>query len=261
VELDNRRLWNRYMNPIDYAQAFSRMAKDDVELFKLLFQAMEEFGVKAMSLDTIGVFNLGANFTTAMAMRPLLRPKGRMDQLEHTGPDIGYMAALIGQKFYHGRDVNGNQRDFYTLEPFEKYDSLFSQIGGSHCRDTLERTRLRTRVIAGNMLAPADYRYDALASFWVGEGLSKEKTICIRGWQNMLGYVEHGGFFAVAVLMETKEFVTPSGIRIPMGDFMIEELQEAFDRIPVDYKIYVTSGANDIRLGYNKVVLIAGRTK
>lgn len=84
METVNLALWDRYLNPIDYAAGFSRVPQEDVEIFALFFEAQQYFGVKPLSLNTVGIFNLCSNFTTAMAVRGLLHPDGRIDHLEHT---------------------------------------------------------------------------------------------------------------------------------------------------------------------------------
>lgn len=255
-------LWNRYLNSVNYVKTFTKMPADDLELFTLLFEAQEEFKIRPKSLDSIGIFNLGANVTTAMAMIGLLSPHGLIDHIEHTYNDIRFMASFLSYEktlYYH--DVNGNLLSFYTHEPFEQYDSIISQKGGHYWRNTLERSWKSTRVIAGNMLTTADFPYSAVTAFFVAETFSNRKSVCIRAWQNMLSYLEPRGFFATAVMLESEEFITPDGIRIPLGRFTLEDLYKIFDQMPVEYKIYVTSGNNDIRLGYDRVALIAGRSK
>jgi hypothetical protein len=253
-------LWNRYLNSVNYVKTFAKMPVDDLELFKLFFEAQEEFKIRPKSLDSVGIFNLGANFTTAMAMVGLLRPYGRIDHIEHTYNDIRFMASFLSyEKTLYYRDVNGNVLSFYTHEPFEQYDSSISQMGGQYWRNTLERSWKSTRVIAGNMLAPPDFPYSAVTAFFVGETFSHRKSICVQAWKNMLKYLEPRGFFATAVMLESEEFITPDGIRIPLGRFKLEDLKKIFDSMPVEYKVYVTSGNNDIRPGYDRVALIAGR--
>jgi hypothetical protein len=200
-----------------------------------------------------------------MAMIGYLKPDGIIDQLEALPNDRDYMTDLLGLdgQLYHGRDVRGNEQDIFTPETWMPYDTFIGHQGGKHFRDSLDRAVLATRCVAGNPLWTPEWQYDAVFGLCIGEAMSKDKRTGEWTWRNMLRYVRSGGPFAIFVVLESGPFATPYGIHIPMGSFSEEEVDEAFKNMSSvkKHKVFVTSGANDIRPGYNRLAVVVGRVK
>lgn len=254
-------LWAMYYKPLSCLESYS-FPKDDRETLENMFQ---EFPAKPNSLESVGVFNLGASFLGPLAMVGYLKPGGIIDQLEVLPKDREYMTSLLGLdgQVYHGRDVRGNEREIFTPETWIPYDAYIGRIGGKHFRDSLDRAVQSTRAIAGNPLWTPEWQYDAVVGLWVGEAVSGNEFTVEWTWRNMLRYVKSGGVFAITVVLESTPFETPSGVPIPMGVFTEETVNKAFKNMPAvkDHKVLVTSGKNDIRPGYNRVALVVGQVK
>jgi hypothetical protein len=175
------------------------------------------------------------------------------------------MTDLLGldDQVYRGRDVRGNEQDIFTPETWIPYDTFIGHQGGKHFRDSLDRAVLSTRCIVGNPLWAPEWQYDAVFGLCIGEAISKDKRTGEWTWRNMLRYVRSGGRFAIFVVLESSPFATPYGVPIPMGSFSEEEVDEAFKNMPSvkKHKMFVTSGANDIRPGYNRLAVVVGRVK
>jgi hypothetical protein len=251
--INQRRLWKKHLNQINYARQFEKIKKADEDWIKFLFEAREEFALRPMSVERSGVYTIGADYLMDMALRGVLVPGGLNDHLVNNPDELLYGASFVSSQGIH-------PTGFRTRQPFQGYDSLICSIGNSrHDGDTLERTRRSTRVIAGDLFATPDYTYGVVAANFI-EGLYPEILVFEQSMGNMLHYLEIGGFFAVTVMIEARGFVTPDGIHIPMPmRITVPFLHEVFDKLGVKYKIYMTE-EDDIRPGeHNGVALIAGR--
>jgi hypothetical protein len=115
-------------------------------------------------------------------------------------------------------------------------------------------------VIAGDLFSAPDYTYGVVAANFMEGAYSNELPIFEQSMENLLRYLELGGFFAVTVLLEPENFIAPDGIRIPMPKKITESfLSRVFDELPVKYKMYII-GENDIRPDKHRgMALIAGR--
>jgi hypothetical protein len=251
--INQRRLWKKNLDQIVYAEQFTIPKKADEEWIKNLFEARDEFALRSMSVKRSGVYTIGPDYTMDMALRGVLAPDGLSDHLVTNPDELLYGAAFVSHRGMH-------PCGFPTRRPFQQFDSLICSLGDPrHDADTLERTRRSMRVIAGDLLATPDYTYGVVAANFV-EGLFPDLSTFEQAMENMLHYLDLGGFFAVTVMIEAKSYVTPNGIHIPMPGGITESyLHEVFGKLGVKYKIYITE-ESDIRPGeHNGVALIAGR--
>jgi hypothetical protein len=249
LRIENPSLWEEE-DPCIYAKKhFEKLKQADKDWISNLIQAKDAYNLSPSSVRRMGVWSISLDYVMDMVLRPVLADGSRIDHLALTDEDIE-----IGNAFR-------SKRGLRLREPFQTFDSLICALGGTkHDRDTLERTRLSLRVIGGNLLAPADYSYEVVGVNFMEGAYSNELRTFVESMINMLRYLDLGGFFAVTVMLQPKDYVASNGIVIPMPGMITEGfLKELFDQLPVKYTIYTTK-ASDIRPGgHDGVALIAGR--
>lgn len=270
----NQKLMAKQMNPIAIAKERGRLADrpngigvptEDLEIYRLHFEAMELFNIKPSSMERIGWFAEPGDLAAGMSMVHLLEPWGLLDRLSCTKSDGLFGAFFVSEDaIYKGYDHMGIPHQFDTMEPFEPYNSLFLQFGSV---DSLVDTQENTRQAMGNMLlGEPEFQYDAVIAFFIGEVLSPKKEDLCKSIRNALRFVKPGGFFSMAFVVADK-YLAPTGIDIPLAladETTVYDTVNAVEEVEASF-IRVTSGVGDLRPEgnhpYQKVVYAAGVMK
>lgn len=263
----------KYENPIDCAEAYSRVVEEDIRLIEAHHEAREGFKIKSKSLRSIGWFASEGSVLPGMAAVSLLSKGGRMHMLSHTdaGAQFGARFTSPGHTF-PWRDRHGENVDLDTFAPFRNYDSVVARTGGGPAHNSLWETHDKSRSIYGDLLfGEPKKRYEGLIAWFVVENLSEEPQDLRTSVRNLIQYGEPGAFWSLAC-MEAKQHRTPAGILLDLAPAGCAELDKICNEMVKDgliergFMITSIAGTGELRpewddRPYANIIHVAGLRK